>query len=303
MPDPFLLPLPRGRVLDATPFGPALAATGAHVMGVLNVTPDSFSDGGQFVTVDTALARVEAMLAEGAAIIDVGGESTRPRGTAYGAGAASVDADEEVRRVVPVVEAVVRRFPNAVVSVDTYKPAVADAALAAGAHLVNDVTGLRLFPEMAAVCARHRAPLVVMHSTGPPGAMPHVAPLADPVGTVTAALAQSVRAAEAAGVPGVVVDAGFGFGKTPADNLALVAATPHLVETLRRPVLVGLSRKHSVGVLLGTPEAPAPVEDRLFGTLGLTAAAVLAGATLVRTHDVRATVDLLRGVAAGRAPA
>ncbi len=175
---------------------------------------------------------------------------------------------------------------------------MAARALAAGAHLVNDVTGLRLFPGMAAVCAQARAPLVVMHATGLPGAMPHVTAFPDVVDTVTAALREAVGLAEAAGVPGVVVDAGFGFGKTPADNLALVAASGRLRDALRRPVLLGVSRKATIGVLLGTPEQPVPVAERLFGTLGVTAAGVLAGAALVRTHDVRPTVELLRGLAA-----
>jgi dihydropteroate synthase len=138
----------------------------------------------------------------------------------------------------------------------------------------------------------------VMHATGLPGGMPHVAPMDDAVGEVTRALAASAARAEAAGVSGVVVDAGFGFGKTPADNLALVAASGRIRDALNRPVLLGISRKATIGALLGTPEAPAPVEDRLYGTLGVTAAGVLAGAALVRTHDVRATVELLRGLAA-----
>ena len=296
VPDPFVLTFPGGRTLDCRPEG--LLARGAHAMGILNVTPDSFSDGGRFTSLKAALSRAEAMLAEGAVILDAGGESTRPRGSAYGAGAQPVDEAEEIRRVVPVVESVARRFPEALVSVDTYKPGVAEAALAAGAHMVNDVTGLRLYPEMAAVCARFSVPLVVMHSTGRPGEMPHVAPMDDPVAEVVQVLEEAVARAEAAGVPSIVVDAGFGFGKTPSDNLVLVAASGQLRDRLNRPVLIGVSRKATIGALLGTPEAPVPVEARLFGTLGVTAAGVFAGASIVRTHDVRETVELLRGLAA-----
>ena len=303
MPDAFLLPLAHGRLpLDATPrtVAPAgpLAGCGAVVMGILNVTPDSFSDGGDLATVDEVLRRAEHMLGSGAVLLDVGGESTRPRGASYGAGAAAVDEAEEIRRVVPALEALARRFPEAILSVDTYKPAVARAALSAGAHLVNDVTGLRLFPEMAAVCASVGASLVVMHSTGRPGAMPHVAPLPDVVQTVGGALADAVARAEAAGVPGVAVDPGFGFGKTAADNLRLVAASRVFVERFRRPLVVAVSRKATVGALVGTAEHPAPVGERLAGSLGLALAAVAGGASIVRTHDVRATADALRAFAA-----
>lgn len=300
----FVLPLAHGRapldVVPATvaPDGP-LARSGALTMGILNLTPDSFSDGGQLRSVDDALRRVETMLEDGAALLDLGGESTRPRGTAYGAGASAVDADEEIRRVVPVVEAIARRFPEAILSVDTYKPVVARAALAAGAHLVNDVTGLRLFPEMADVCAAAGASLIAMHSTGQPGQMPHVAPSNDIVQAVGDALEAAVARAEAAGVPGVAVDPGFGFGKTPDDNLCLIRATRTFVERFRRPVVVAVSRKATVGVLLGSADAPVPVDARLFGSLGLALAAVAGGASIVRTHDVRPTVEALRAFAAG----
>ena len=266
-------------------------------MGILNVTPDSFSDGGRYMNVDDALRRAEAMLDEGAVLIDVGGESSRPRGTAYGAGAEAVAAQEELRRLLPVVEAIAGRFPEALISVDTYKPEVARVALEAGAHLVNDITGLRYYPEMARVVADAGAPLVVMHALGRPGQMPHEHHYTDVVGEVRASLQQSVRVAEEAGVRHLITDPGFGFGKTPAENLRLIDGVDTLV-ALGRPVLVGISRKSTIGVVLGRPDAPAPVDERLFGTLGATAVAVLRGATLVRTHDVRPTVDMLRVLAA-----
>ena len=288
-PDPFVLSL-RGRVLDCRPFEGVLATRGAHVMGILNVTPDSFSDGGRFTALDAALYRAEAMLEEGAAILDVGGESTRP-------GAPAVDAEEEMRRVLPAIEALASRFPDALLSVDTYKPAVAQAALDRGAHVVNDVTGLREHPEMAHLVARFGAGLVVMHSRARTGGGAAPDAYTDVVAEVTAALRTSVEQATHAGVESVVVDAGFGFGKTPPQNLALVAATDRIRAALQRPVLLGLSRKSTIGALLGTAQQPAPTDARLYGTLGATAVGVLRGATLVRTHDVRPTVELLRVLA------
>ena len=287
----------RGQALDCRPGRGVLRERGAHVMGVLNVTPDSFSDGGRYLEPDAALRRAEAMLEEGAAIVDVGGESSRPRGKAYGAGATPVGAEEEAARVVPVVAAIAERFPEALVSVDTYKPEVARAALEAGARLVNDITGLRYFPETADVAASFGAPLVVMHALGRPGEMPHEHHYGDVVADVGASLRTSVEVAEGAGVAGVVVDPGFGFGKSPEENLRLVRGVHTFLE-LGRPVLVGLSRKSTIGAVLGGPDGPAPVEDRLFGTLGATAVAVLRGATLVRTHDVRPTAEMLRLLAA-----
>ncbi|MEM1125982.1 MAG: dihydropteroate synthase [Bacteroidota bacterium] len=291
-PDPFVLDC-RGRLLDCRPGLPQ----GAHVMGVLNVTPDSFSDGGLYEGVEAALRRAEMMVEEGAAVIDVGGESTRPRGTAYGAGATPVEAAEERRRVVPVIRAITQRFPEVLLSVDTYKAEVAESALEAGAHLVNDITGLRYDRRTADVAAMAGAPLVVMHALGRPGAMPHEHTYGDVVAEVAAALRVSVERARACGVQHVVVDPGFGFGKTTAENLRLLGQMPTFL-TLGLPVLIGLSRKSSIGRVLGTEAEPVPVSERLYGSLGATAVAVLRGATLVRTHDVRPTVELLRLVAA-----
>lgn len=276
-------------------------------MGVLNATPDSFSDGGRYLGVQAALERAGRMAEEGAAIVDVGGESTRPQGATYGAGATPVGLDEELERVVPVVEAVARELPDVLISVDTYKGAVAREALRAGAHLVNDVTGLRGGIGTAAAAAAYGAPIVVMHAAGQPGQMPHEDGAdtdrdGDVVARVARSLRQSVERAEAAGVRGVVVDPGFGFGKTPAENLRLVAEVDRLVAE-GRPVLVGVSRKSTVGVALGTAGRPAPVGERLYGSLGLAALAVVRGASIVRAHDVRPTVEVLRVIAAAEAAA
>ncbi len=283
----------RGRELDCRPF----QSHGAGVMGILNVTPDSFSDGGRYLEREDALRRTEAMLEAGADIIDVGGESTRPAGSVYGEGAPQVEADEERRRILPVIEAITDRFPEVIISVDTYKPIVARDALEAGASIVNDVTGLRRGSELAEVAAAHDAPVVVMHSVGEPGELTHASEYTNVVAEVKESLRRSVATAEAAGVNDIIVDAGFGFGKSVEDNLRLMGASTEFL-ALDRPVLVGISRKSTVGAVLGSSEHPRPVDERLFGSLGVTAVAVLRGASIVRTHDVRATSDMLRTLGA-----
>jgi dihydropteroate synthase len=287
--DPFVLDC-RGKILDCRPG----RASGAAIMGILNVTPDSFSDGGRFMRTDAALAQAEAMLQAGAAVIDVGGESTRPRGAAYGVGAGVVTEEEERERILPVVRAIASRFPEAIVSIDTYKPAVAAAALEAGAAMVNDVTGLRLYPETAAVAAEAGAPLVLMHALGRPGDMPHEHRYGDVVAEVLASLERSVAVAEEAGVRHTVIDPGFGFGKTPEENATLIRRLDAL-RVIDRPILIGVSRKRSTAVFMGDPDLPP--EARLPGSLAATATAVLRGATLVRTHDVPETAAFLRALA------
>lgn len=274
----------RGQRLDCRPGSPNLS--GAHVMGILNVTPDSFSDGGQYVAVEDAVSRATEMLSEGASIIDVGGESTRP-------GATPVPLAEELDRVLPVIDALVDRFPEALISIDTYKSEVARAALDAGAHIVNDVTGLRHDPQIAEVAAEAGAPLVLMHSVGEPGELTRPRSYDDVTAEVRDAIARSVETAVEAGVEHVVIDPGFGFGKSNRENLRLINEIDELL-ALDRPVLVGVSRKSTIGATLGTPDQPTPVDDRLFGTLGATAVAVMRGATLVRAHDVAPTVEMLR---------
>ena len=268
-------------------------ANQTHIAGILNVTPDSFSDGGRYMRVEDALERAKKMAHAGARIIDVGGASSRPQGTVYGHGAAVVSPKEEMARILPVIEGIAQTLPSTIISVDTYHPDVADAALAAGAHMVNDITGLRYFPEMADVAASYGAALVVMHSVGRPGTMPHKHEHHEVVEEVCASLQAALHIAAAAGVQNVVVDPGFGFGKTGAENLRLINRLDrfHRLET---PIMVGISRKSTIGQLLPRNGAAAPVEDRLYGTLGATAIAVMRGAHLVRTHDVKATAELIQ---------
>jgi dihydropteroate synthase len=252
-----------------------------QVMGVLNVTPDSFSDGGRHLDPAVAVERALAMVAEGAAIVDVGGESTRP-------GAEAVDAEEEIRRVVPVIEALAPRI-GVPISVDTSKPAVIHAATRAGARLVNDVRGLRL-PGALEAAAESGAAVCLMHMQGEPGRMQLDPRYADVVAEVRDFLAARLVACRAAGIPRerICVDPGIGFGKSPAHNLALLRHLGELAEP-GIPVLVGVSRKSLVGMITGRPTG-----ERLAGSVAFAALAVAGGASIVRAHDVAATVDAVK---------
>lgn len=278
------------------------ADTRALVMGVLNVTPDSFSDGGLFTELDAAVDRVGRMLEEGADIIDIGGESTRPAGAAYGAGASAVPVEEELDRVIPVVEAVARYYPDAVISVDTYKSEVAEAAIEAGVHIVNDVTGFRADQGMPRIVAESNVGVVLMHSLGPPGEMPHEHRYHDVVTEVRDALSESIATARDHGIVDVIVDPGFGFGKSTSENLRLVGELSAFTE-LDRPILIGVSRKSSIGAVLGPKGEPRPVDQRLYGSLAAAAVAVMNGASIIRAHDVgptRDAVEMLHAVRAAR---
>jgi dihydropteroate synthase len=258
------------------------------VMGVLNVTPDSFYDGGRWQDETSAVARGCQMVAEGADVVDVGGESTRPR-------AVAVSQDEELRRVVPVVRALARELSgtHARVSVDTRKRAVAEAALEAGATIVNDVSA-SLWP----VAARGDAGWVAMHMKGEPSEMMSLAHYGDIVVEVRDYLVERAEQAADSGVKEIWVDPGIGFAKTTAHNLAILRRLDHLVAT-GWPVAVGLSRKRFTGVLAsGDEDRPAPFEDRLEASLAGAVWAVACGAAMVRTHDVKATVDAARLVGA-----
>lgn len=249
------------------------------LMGIVNVTPDSFSDGGKHPTEHTAAAAGAALQRDGADLLDVGGESTRP-------GAAPVDADEEARRVVPVVRRLVAG--GAIVSVDTSKASVARLALAAGAHAVNDVTAGR-DPEMLAAVAEARAGVVLMHMPGDPRTMQSLAAYDDVVKEVAAYLIERARAAEDAGISrdAIALDPGIGFGKKIEHNLALLRHLPEL-RRLGYPLLVGASRKQLIGALTAEGgETPSP-QDRLEGTLAAHVVARERGADIVRAHDVRA---------------
>jgi len=256
------------------------------VMGVLNVTPDSFSDGGRFATTEAAVAQGLRLVEEGAAILDIGGESTRP-------GAAPVGLDEELRRVVPVVERLLAAGVRAVISVDTSKPEVMRAAVAAGAGLINDVRSLAEPGALEAV-ARSDCAVCLMHMQGDPSTMQRAPSYVDVVKEVKAFLLERVQRCLAAGVaPGrIAIDPGFGFGKTLEHNLELLR---HLGELSAAgwPVLVGLSRKSIVGTITGRGAG-----ERVHGSVALAVVAALNGARIVRAHDVAATVDALKMVAA-----
>jgi dihydropteroate synthase len=258
-----------------------LDLTRPKVMGVLNVTPDSFSDGGRYLRLGPALEHAEAMIQGGAAIIDVGGESTRP-------GAAKVSVEEELRRVIPVIEHLARAG-RAVICVDTSSPEVMLAAAAAGATLINDVRGLQR-PGALAAAAGSGCAVCVMHMQGEPQSMQQQPRYEDVVAEVKQYLQGRVAACEAAGIgrDRIVIDPGFGFGKTVAHNLALVRQLPDFV-SLRLPVLMGMSRKSTIAAITGRPG-----DNYLAGSVALAVAAVLRGAHLIRAHDVAETVDALK---------
>ena len=263
------------------------------VMGVLNVTPDSFSDGGRFADLDVAVEHGRRMVADGADIVDVGGESTRP-------GAQRVDAEEELRRVRPVItELAAAGVP---LSIDTYRASVAEAALAAGVAVVNDVSGGLADPAMASVVRDAHCPWILMHWRGHSAHMQDLARYDDVVKDVRAEVLARVDAAVAAGVDEscLVIDPGLGFAKTAAHNWALLAGLESFVET-GLPVLVAASRKSFLGTLLaGDDGAPRPVDEREDATTALTAYCALRGAWGVRVHEVRPSVDAARAIAAVR---
>lgn len=257
------------------------------VMGILNVTPDSFSDGGKFDTVDAAIKQAEKMIADGADILDIGGESTRP-------GSARVSVQEEIDRVVPAIEAILKRF-DIPVSIDTSKSAVAEAAIKVGAEIINDVSGLTWDPEIGTIAARYNTGLVLMHLRGDFETMHSQPPAENILQEVSGGLRSSIGRAAAAGVPleNIALDIGIGFSKTLDQNLELLAKLDKLCREFPNfPMLVGTSRKSFIGKTLGG----APPEGRLSGSLASAAVAVMNGAKIVRAHDVRETVDAIKMV-------
>lgn len=247
------------------------------IMGVLNATPDSFSDGGEYNSLDTALQRIEQMIAEGADIIDVGGESTRP-------GSEPVSAKEEKSRVIPILERAITRFPGTLFSVDTTKYTVAEEALAAGVHLVNDVSGLTAEPRFADLCMESGAGLILMHAQGDPKTMQENPTYNDVVEDIYRFFKQQLK--KVTDMPNVILDPGIGFGKTQAHNIRLIRELDAFSE-LGYPLLVGASRKSVIGHILGGR----PVDDRLIGTIAVHYHAMLNGASIIRVHDVKEAND------------
>ena len=271
--------------------GHPLLGPGPALFGILNVTPDSFSDGGDFFAPEAAARRAELLLDEGADVIDVGGESTRP-------GSEPVSEEEELRRVVPVIRKILEARPGTLVSVDTYRARTAEAALDAGASIVNDVTALRGDPRMAALVADAGCPVVLMHMLGEPKTMQREPHYEDVTPEVRGFLEERVWYANAAGVgaENIILDPGIGFGKTLEHNLTLLSRLDEIV-ALGPPVLIGASRKRFIGTLTGADEA----RDRVFGTLATTVLGYERGATLFRVHDVGANREALTVAEAVRA--
>ena len=270
------------------------------IMGVVNVTPDSFSDGGLFLTPEAAVAHALRLLDEGAGILDMGAESTRPGSRAGGAAgsesAPAVSAEEEQARLLPVLEGILAARPQAIVSVDSYKAATARAALAAGAEIVNDVSGFRWDSVMAAACAGFKCGVVLMHTRGRPEdwrTQPQLAP-DELLAAVRSGLAASLAVAAQAGIEpqSIVLDPGYGFGKRFDENYTLLARQAELL-ALGRPLLAGLSRKSFLGRTLAPLHAgkDAPVEAREAASLAAMVAAILHGASIVRVHAVRPAVE------------
>lgn len=278
--------------------GSLLLGRRTRVMGVVNVTPDSFSDGGAFAHADEAVAHALHMLEEGADLVDIGAESTRP-GSRAGGHHPTVSADEEQARLLPVVEGILHARPDAILSVDTYKASTARAALHAGAEIVNDVSGLMWDAEMAAACADARCGVVLMHTRGRPEEW-REQPQLDPeelMRTVRAGLEASLDAARRAGVDdnAIVLDPGYGFGKRFEENYALLARQAQLL-SLGRPLLAGLSRKSFLGRALKELHGgvDAPMHARETASVAALTAAILHGASVVRVHEVRPAVEAAR---------
>ncbi len=251
-------------------------------MGILNVTPDSFSDGGHYTDIASAVDRIWMMLKEGADVIDIGGESTRP-------GSDPVSADEELSRVLPVLEKALDYFPDAIYSVDTTKPEVASEALKAGAHIINDVSGLKKSPEFADICAEYGAGYVLMHSQGDPKTMQDNPSYDDVTEDILLFFKQQVQRLENAGVKNILIDPGIGFGKTLEHNCKIVSELQKFSK-FDYPVLMGASRKSMIGQILdGRPK-----DDRLIGTICVHYHSLMNGASMLRVHDVKEAADSIK---------
>lgn len=273
MSDPNFLQLAvRDKILDLS---------SPKIMGILNATPDSFSDGGEFNELESALGHIGLMVSEGAAIIDVGGESTRP-------GSEPVSEQEEIDRVVPILEKAIPQFPDTFFSVDTTKYRVAEEALKLGAHLVNDISGLKKEPRFVDLCVQHQAGYVMMHSQGNPKTMQQDPTYDDVVDDIYHFFEDQLARIKEAGLDEVIIDPGIGFGKTQGHNLELLANLTKF-KKLGYPMLVGASRKSMIGKLLGGR----PATERITGTVAVHYHAMMQGANIIRVHDVKEAHDSL----------
>lgn len=262
-----------------------ISLTRPLVMAILNVTPDSFSDGGKYLSVDDAICQVENMIGDGADVIDIGGESTRP-------GSSAVEIDEEVIRVVPVIKAIAKRF-DVPMSIDTTKSGVAERAIDAGAEIINDISGLRFDERLAEIASRVKAGIVLMHSRGEFETMHALPPVDDIFSDVTADLKRAIGVAHSYNVRDeqIALDVGIGFGKTQEQNLELIAKLDKLIsEFSAYPMLVGASRKSFIGKLIGD----VPPSERLGGSIAAALIAFQNGAKIVRVHDVKETVTAIK---------
>jgi dihydropteroate synthase len=252
-----------------------------QIMGVLNATPDSFSDGGEFNEMEAALGQIGLMISQGASVIDVGGESTRP-------GSMFISAQEERERVMPVLEKAIQQFPDALFSIDTTKYDVAEEALRLGVHFVNDISGLRQEPRLVSLCARYNAGYILMHSQGNPKTMQDNPVYDDVVGDIKSFFEEKTLRAKQAGVQSIIIDPGIGFGKTLGHNIELIKDL-EAFKDLGYPLMIGAPRKRMIGQLLNDR----PVTDRLTGTVAVHYHAMLKGVDMIRVHDVRETNDSL----------
>jgi dihydropteroate synthase len=263
-------------------------------MGIVNVTPDSFSDGGEHLSAEAAISHALKLVEDGADIVDIGGESTRP-GAKVGAANPAVSAEEELRRVLPVIAGVKKARASAVISIDTYKAQVATAAVKAGAQIVNDVSGLQWDPAMKKALAGLSCGVVLMHSRGRPDGWKSLSKPADVVLLVKRELRDRVEAAVMAGIKRgrIVLDPGFGFGKRFEENYPLLRRFPEFHD-LRYPLLAGVSRKSFIGRALAKDGKDAALDQRHSGSLGVEVVLAMKGAHIIRTHDVRACADALK---------
>ncbi|MEX0823336.1 MAG: dihydropteroate synthase [Balneolaceae bacterium] len=262
--------------------GTTLSLNTPKVMGILNVTPDSFSDGGEFTSLSKSIDRIGEMLEEGASIIDVGGESTRP-------GSEPVSLKDEINRVIPVIEKAKSEYPEAIFSVDTTKYEVAETALKLGVHFLNDVSGLQKVPEFAGLCAKYNAGYILMHSQGDPKTMQKNPSYNDVISEIYLFFEKKLKELNEAGVSSLILDPGIGFGKTLDHNIQIIAGLQKFSK-LRHPILIGASRKSMIGKILNNR----PVEGRLAGTIALHYHALMNGAGILRVHDVREAADSIR---------